>query len=242
MKRIPALVDTALHGSPEAQHAAELRRRQDANVCGAGYINGCYQGLNAGPAPGAVVGIVLGSVAGFLLLLWVLFTLSSGSGFIQTSNLQEEDVVVTHHGHRHRSRSPRRSSHRSSYREEMRQETTTAAPPRRDRVVRQERISRDIPRDVSRSRVRETIIVDESRPERRVDGDDVIEVIAEESDLTSAAPPPRRSKGSRRTSGYRSVTTHTQQRSESRDPRIESGYRRVDPDRFAGGGFRQHRV
>lgn len=228
--------------------AAQVVKRQDQNVCSAGYIAGCYEGLNAGPAPGAVVGIVLGSVLGFLLLLWVLFTLSSGSGFIQTNNLHEEDTYVTHHhgGHRHRSRSPRRENHRSSYREEMRQTHTSPAPaPRRDRVIRQERISRDIPRDVSRSRVRETTIVDEApRGERRVEGDDVIEVIAEGSDMTSQAPPPTRKKSTRRSSGYRSVQQH-RSRSPSLsgvDERIESGYRRVDPNRFAGGGFRQHHV
>lgn len=242
VRRIPELLDRALHGSDEAQQAAALQRRQDQNVCRAGYIAGCYAGLNNGPAPGAVVGIVLGSVLGFLLLLWILFTLSSGSSFIQTSNLQEEDVVVTHHGRHNRSRSPRSSRHqRSSYREEMRQTHTSPAPaPRRDRVVRQERISREIPRDVSRSRVRETIIVDESRPERRVDGDDVIEVIAEGSDMTSQAPPPRRKTG-RKSSGFRSVH-RSPSPSLASDPQIESGYRRVDPSRFGGGGFRQHRV
>lgn len=246
VRRIPQALDTAIHGTEESRQAAALQRRQDSNVCNAGYIAGCYQGLNAGPAPGAVVGIVLGSVAGFLLLLWVLFTLSNGGGFIQTSNLQEEDVYVDHRHHRHnRSRSPaRRSTHRSSYREEMRQ--TQQSEPRRDRVVRQERISREVPRDSSRSRVRETIIVDESRPERRVDGDDVIEVIAEGSDMTSQAPQPKRKSGGRRTSGYRSV--HKSSRRKPRSPnlspdaRIESGYRPVDPSAFAGGWFRQHHL
>ena len=254
VRRIPTISISALQQHSSTEDETKLARRQDANVCNAGYIAGCYQGLNAGPAPGAVVGIVLGSVAAFLLLLWVLYTLSSGSGFIRTSNLQEEDVVVNHHGghhHHHRSRSPRRSTHRSSYREEMRQTHTSPQPapaPRRDRVVRQERISREIPRDVSRSRVRETIIVDEQRPERRVEGDDVIEVIAEGSDMTASnAPPPQRKKSSRRTSGYRSVQQHASQLSQSSfhegaDPAIESGYRRVDPNRFAGGGFRQHRM
>lgn len=243
VKRIPNIIPPSSHHDTDT---APLTRRQDAYHCDQGYIAACYQGLNAGPNPGAVVGIVLGAVFGFLLLLWVLFTLSSGGSFIRTDNLREgSDVVVTntHHRHNNRSRSPRRTSHRSNYREEMRE--TTAAPPRRDRVVRQERISREIPRDVSRSRVRETVIVDEGpRVERRVDGDDVIEVIAEESEMGSAAPPPRRKSG-RRSSGYRSVS-HTQQQSESPslspDARIESGYRRVDPGRFAGGGFRQHRV
>lgn len=90
-----------------------------------------------------------------------------------------------------------RRSHRSSYQAEMRHTS-----PRRERVVRQERIVRDVPRDrVDRSQVRETVIVEERGPERRVDGDDIVEVIEEHSSI-GGAPPPRR-KGSRRTSGYR---------------------------------------
>ena len=163
--------------------------RQNPGVCGAGYIAGCYAGLNAGPAPGAVVGIVLGSIAGFLFLLWLLWILSSGTSFIRTTNLEEEDVVV-----RRRSRSPRsRRSHRSTYQAEMRHSTS-----RPERVIRQERIVRDVPR-AETSRVRETVIVDESRADRRVDGDDIVEVIEEHSSV--GAPPPRRK--SRRNSGYR---------------------------------------
>ena len=237
-KRVPTIA---------ARHSdtANLARRQDENVCNAGYISGCYEGLNSGPAPGAAVGIVLGAVAGFLLLLWLLFVLSSGGNFIRTSNIHEEDVVVNHHGHR-RSHSPRtnreRSTHRASYRSEMRQTNTSPAPARRDRdrVVRQERIVREVPRE--QSRVRDPYIVEETRTERRVDGDDVIEVI-EGSDMTSVADAPRR-KGRRSSAGYRSV----QARSPSRSPsppspdRIASGYRRVDPNRFGGGDHRQHSV
>ena len=166
-----------------------LRRASPA--CDAHYINGCYQGLDAGPTPGAVVGIVLGSIVGFLFLLWLLWILSSGTSFIRTTALEEEDVVV-----RRRSRSPRsRRSHRSSYREEMRH--TSSRP---ERVIRQERIVRDVPPPrVDSSRVRESVIVEESRPERRVDGDDIVEVIEEHSSI--GAPPPRRK--SRRSSGYR---------------------------------------
>jgi hypothetical protein len=67
-------------------------------------------------------------------------------------------------------------------------------------VVRQERIVRDVPPPREASRVRETVIVEESRPERRVDGDDIVEVIEEHSSIGDA-PPPRRK--SRRSSGYR---------------------------------------
>lgn len=72
--------------------------------------------------------------------------------------------------------------------------------PRRERVVRQERIVRDVPPPrMDSSRVRETVIVEESRPGRRVDGDDIIEVVEEHSSI--GEPPPRRK--SRRSSGYR---------------------------------------
>jgi hypothetical protein len=76
--------------------------------------------------------------------------------------------------------------------------------------------------------VRETVIVEESRPERRVEGDDIIEVVEEHSSID--APPPRRK--SRRSAGYRSV-----------DPTPDAGgYRSVDPKLFAGGDYPQRRV
>jgi hypothetical protein len=167
-----------------------------------------YQGLDSGPSPGAVVGIVLGSVFGFLLLIWLLWVLSNGTSFIRTTNVEEEDVYVS----RRRSRSPR--SRRSSRRTEM----VSRSPARRERVVRQERIVRDIPAPREPSRMRETIIVDGPPPvERRVEGDDIVEVIEEHSSI-SGAPPPRRKSGGRRSSGYRSV----------------------DPNSFAGGDYPFH--
>ena len=47
-----------------------LARRQIAVLA----IPTTYTGLNTDPQPGTVVGIVLGSVAGFLLLIWVMYT------------------------------------------------------------------------------------------------------------------------------------------------------------------------
>lgn len=168
------------------------KRNNNDPACQAGYIAGCYQ--FGGATPPAVVGIVLGAIAGFLLIMWLLWVLSNGTTFIQTSNLQEEDVVV-----RRRSRSPGRStrrSHRSTYREEMRHSS-----PRRERVIRQERIVRDVPPPrMDSSRVRETVIVEERGPDRRVDGDDIVEVIEEHSSIGGAPPPRRKSK---RSSGYR---------------------------------------
>ncbi|KXT10588.1 hypothetical protein AC579_9179 [Pseudocercospora musae] len=159
-----------------------LTRRQNGAVVA---IPTQYEGIRAGPAPGAVAGIVLGSVAGFLLLLWLLWIASSGSGFIRATNLTEEDVVV-----RRRDRS--RSTRRSRARTEM-----ASRSPRRERVIRQERIVRDnIPPPREPSRIRETIVVEE---ERRVPGDDIVEVIEEHSSV--GVPPPRR-KSRRSSAGY----------------------------------------
>lgn len=83
--------------------------------------------------------------------------------------------------------------------------------PRTDRVIRQERVVRD----TSRAPPRSSFIVDERPPvERRVDGDDVVEVIEEHS---SVAP---RRKSRRNSSGYRSV----------------------DPILYAGGNYPQQVV
>lgn len=171
-----------------------LPRQSDGNSGGIVPIPTVYQGLNAGPAPGAVVGIVLGSVAGFLLLIWLMWTLSNGSGVFRSDNYQEENVVV-----RRRSRSPR--SRRSSRRTEM----ASRSPARRERVIRQERIVRDVHPPREPSRIRDTVIVDEpSRVERRVEGDDIVEVIEEHSSIgVGGGAPPRRQ--TRRSSGYRLV-------------------------------------
>ena len=143
-----------------------------------------------GPSPGVVVGIVLGSVAGFLLILWLLWVLSSGGGFVRSSRYEEDDYYSR------RSRSPR--SRRGSRRTEMR--SRSGARRERDRIIRQERIIRDANPPREPSRLRETVIVDDlPRAERRVEGDDIVEVIEEHS---SIGAPPRRGSG-RKASGYR---------------------------------------
>lgn len=184
-----------------------------------------YQGLNSGPAPGAVVGIVLGSVLGFIFLIWLLWILSNGSSFIRTNRDQEEEIAVSRH------RETRKSDRRRSHRTEMSQQRS----PRRDRVYRQERLTRDFPPPAQSrniSRVRESVFVDESRPtERRVDGDDIVEVIEEHSDV---APPRRKSK--RASSGYRSVSNFQS------PPQPPGGFRPVDPDLYAGGNYPQRSV
>ncbi len=157
---------------------SSLFRRQAAQVNPANptLIPFTYAGLNAGPPPGEVVGIVFGSVGGFLLILWLIYTCFTMAG--GASSVVEEEVVV-----RRRSRSPRRTVSRSRSRSEV-IETRQHSPPRRER-------------EREREIRRETVILEETRraPERE---DDIVEVIEEHS-------PPRRSGGSRRQSGYRTV-------------------------------------
>ncbi|KAL8700351.1 MAG: hypothetical protein Q9224_001007 [Gallowayella concinna] len=167
---------------PLTDSLKSLARRQQAPPK---LIPETYAGLNKGPPPGTVVGIVLGSVAGFLLILWLIYTCVNFNAARGVSTYEEETVV------RRRSRSPR-SSRRSPSRH---------APSRsrsRSEVIEVSR-HRSPPRRETR---RETVIMEErSRPppapvERE---DDIVEVIEEHS-------PVRRSSGSRRVvSGYRPV-------------------------------------
>jgi hypothetical protein len=83
-----------------------LARRQTTVLA----IPTTYAGLNAGPQPGTVVGIVLGSVAGFLLLLWVMNTcFGVDNPFGSSRVVVEEEEVVRRRSTASRSRS--RSRH-----------------------------------------------------------------------------------------------------------------------------------
>jgi len=127
-----------------------------------------------GPTPGTTAGIVLGSVAGFLFLIWLFYSLFGGNMFTVAG--QEEVVVRRRH-----SRSPHSRRSRRSTRTEVRE---VSRSPRRERVIVEER----------REMRPRSIIVEERT---RVPGDDIVEVIEEEDIRTS-----RRSSG-RRGSGYR---------------------------------------
>ncbi|EGP86594.1 uncharacterized protein MYCGRDRAFT_94097 [Zymoseptoria tritici IPO323] len=143
---------------PPSQPNLLLRRQQNAVIA----IPAQYAGLNSGPAPGAVAGIVLGSVAAFLFIIWLLWIASTGGGFLRSSRLTEEEVVV-----RHRSRSPG-TVHRSHRSTRARTEMTSRSPRRErgDRVIRTERIVRDAgpaaPMGREPSRIRESVFVDET--------------------------------------------------------------------------------
>jgi hypothetical protein len=138
----------------------------------------------SGPAPGTVVGIVLGSVAGFLLIVWLLYTLTQGGGRGgggTTAMAGQEEIIV---------RRPRRNSQganrsRVSRRTEMRE--VSRSPRRsggRSQIIVEERRGPPRPR---------SIIVEERH---RVPGDDVVEVIEEHEEF-------RERRGSGRRGGYR---------------------------------------
>jgi len=163
-----------------APHSQPVAKRQQMIQTG---IIPTYYNTN-GPAPGTVAGIVLGSVAGFLLIVWLLYTLTQGgSGFggNRTAMAGQEEVVI---------RRPRRNSHGA----------------RRSTASRRTTEIRELSRSPRRSGGRSQIIVEERRgaprprsiiveERHRVPGDDVVEVIEEHDEY-------RARRGSRR-GGYR---------------------------------------
>ncbi|KAI9642184.1 hypothetical protein NHQ30_008986 [Ciborinia camelliae] len=187
-----------------------------------------YGEQNKSPSPGTIVGIVLGSVGGFLLILWLLYTCAmlsrpaAQSTYTEDVTFRENVRRRSHNSHRgsrprsrrvsttekveiRRQRSRSRSRSRSPVRvvrEEVRETRRPPSQPRPsvDRVIVEER------REVRRSR-------EERSPATDGGGSDEV-VVIEEHD------PPRRSKSKR----------ERRERGRERD----SGYRTVDPLSFGG--------
>jgi hypothetical protein len=83
--------------------AATIQKRQRGILA----IPTTYLGLNSGPQPGVLVGIVLGAVFGFLLIVYLIYAIASfGGGYFRRTTVVEEEVV------RRRSTSPRRRRRR----------------------------------------------------------------------------------------------------------------------------------
>ncbi|EXJ57574.1 hypothetical protein A1O7_07922 [Cladophialophora yegresii CBS 114405] len=134
-----------------------------------------YAGLNSGPQPGALVGIVVGSITGFILILYIILSLFRLRG---GGNGQVVEEKIIRHSHRRRpSRSASRTSRSAS------RVISAASSPRRERIVREE----------------ETVIVEEHVDPPSTVGDDIVEVIEEHS---PERRPPRKPSGR---SGYRTV-------------------------------------
>ncbi|KAF2823051.1 hypothetical protein CC86DRAFT_329604 [Ophiobolus disseminans] len=167
----------------DAPHTQPIAKRQSMMIQQG--IIPTYYNLS-GPQPGTVVGIVLGSVAGFLLIVWLLYSITNGGGGFggagrTTAMAGQEEVIVRR----------RRNSH--------------GAAAGRSRVSRRQE-TRELSRSPRRSGGRSQIIVEERRgPPRprsiiveerhRVPNDDVVEVIEEHDEY-------RERRGSRR-GGYR---------------------------------------
>ena len=146
-----------------------------------------YSGLNAGPQPGTVVGIVFGSVAGFLLLLWLIYTCFGlgGNVNVQSSVVEDRTEVVER-------RSRRTSTRRSSPRRPPPPESSQSASEIIEVESRRERTP-------PRRERRETVIIEETR--RRPPEEDIVEVIEEHSPVRRES-----TKRERRVSGgYRTV-------------------------------------
>ncbi|KAF2147245.1 uncharacterized protein K452DRAFT_314449 [Aplosporella prunicola CBS 121167] len=180
-----------------ATSASLLRRQSNANF---GYIPLTYKGLSSGPPPGTVVGIVLGSVAGFLLLMWLLSALTGLNGRRNQIHGDEEIVArerkAPAHGHR-----SRRGSTRPEVREVREHIVVMDEGGGDDRQHRRHSRRRSMPPQPPQPRPRSRSVLVEERvreSEHRVAGDDVVEVIEEHS------PPRTARRGSRRES-YRSV-------------------------------------
>ncbi|KAL3421181.1 hypothetical protein PVAG01_07626 [Phlyctema vagabunda] len=172
-----------------------------------GIIPAGYTNQNSGPAPGTVVGIVLGSVAGFLLILWLLYTCMNFNNVSSGESAYTESVVVRER----RKKSTTAGSHSYAPSRPRSRRMSETVEVRRDRSRTPVRIVRpDIPPPARTER----IIVEESRSmrrERSPGGSDEVVVIEEHS-------PPRRSKSKR---GSRHGDA--------------GAFRTVDPHAYAGG-------
>lgn len=175
-----------------------------------------YSGINNSPPPGTVVGIVFGSVAGFLLILWLIYTCVNQNG---TADLYAEETIVR----QRRPSTPVVRQHR-------RATTASSVRSHRSEVIEHREPQQQRPRPVSRSPSRtpqrnqsrrETIIVEQENIRRQAAApvvdhdDDIVEVIEEIEE-------PRRAKSGRgRGDGY---------------------YRPVDPAQVGGGNWAPRRM
>ncbi|KAI1115357.1 hypothetical protein F5Y14DRAFT_134558 [Nemania sp. NC0429] len=179
------------HPTPIFEGIATLRPRAlvGANTVPQGYGNAPF-----GPNPGTVVGIVLGSVAGFLLLLALFYwciNLGQGPRMLEEGSVGGTSMVSW----RRASGPPRkhaRHSKRASRREKIeirRERPVPVRVEREDQIVVEEFQSRSR----SRSRSRPRVSTQRPPPQRSVlsDGEDMI-VVEEDP------PSPRRRRDSMR--------------------------------------------
>ncbi|KAF7136796.1 hypothetical protein CNMCM5793_006310 [Aspergillus hiratsukae] len=141
-------------------------------------IPASYGRLDSGPSPGTVAGIVLGSVAGFIFLLYLAYL---GLGL---NNKPPDDVEVS-----------------------TVSMSTESALSRRARRARRGGGGIEVVEERRRPRADDHIVVEESvTSASRTDEGDVVEVIEEHSSIDGPVAPPRsRSRRSRVSGSYRTV-------------------------------------
>ena len=219
---LPASSPTIRDAStPLPETLVAVAPRAAATTAGFVAIPTTYGSLYSSPSPGTIVGIVLGSVGGFLFLLFFLyaclgcggaapFALILGRGGVEVEEDDVEEEVEVRRGRSGKKR--HRRHHRPRTAETVEVRTT------RERVVREEG-----PPPV--------VVVEPRRPPPQPapppprvvpDDDSEDEVIVYEEEESEREAPRRRSRRS------------TSRRSDERSRRA-SGYRPVDPQRYGGG-------
>lgn len=245
MAPIPSAAISPLRRDNNIMHLvrAHLLHRSVEEADTTAIVPTAYNRLNDGPLPLAVVGIVLGSVGGFLMLLWLLYTCMR-FGARSPPSAYTDSVMVTA-SPPSSSRKHRRKSRSTSRRETVeirRQRTNSMGPP--VLTVRETDVEivmpepqppppvapMPMPREPERVERLERIVVEEHRETRRErnmsGGSDEVVVIEEHS-------PPRKMKSDRDRDSRRRSRSHSERR--------ESGYRAVDPLTHGGvvGGSRR---
>ena len=199
--------------TPISRTLASLIQRQQTTVTTTAnpIIPQTYSGLGSGPQPSTVVGIVFGSVAGFLLLLWLIYTcFGIGGGPQGRSEVVEEEVI------RRRSRSPPRRP-RSARRTVVASSVSESEHVMEEVRSHHSHHSHHSPPPRRNSSRRETIVVEETVRRQPPPQDEFIEVI-EEHDV----PPPRRS---RKSSGFKHIDPEAYGGGDGKFRRMSSGHR-----------------
>ncbi|EPE31210.1 hypothetical protein GLAREA_04177 [Glarea lozoyensis ATCC 20868] len=126
-----------------------------------------YGDMDTGPSPGTVAGIVLGSVAGFLLLLWLIYTCLNFNNTSNQSVYTEEVVRDRRKSHRGSQRSRRVSETVEVRRERTPVRIVREPSPRRPDPIIVEEERREIHRSRSRRGSDEVVVIEEHSPPRR---------------------------------------------------------------------------
>lgn len=220
---IPALASRTLKTAAlDAPSLTLLHARQETDT-----IPGEYPLNDAGPDPGTVVGIVLGSVGGFLLLLWLVYTCLQMGGRGDTVSSYGTASVVTRKSRRRHSH---QQHHSPARRETVEIRSSRGPPPPTERVVVEERTERRSSQAPPPPMMPAAPPPMHAPPPPRIVTDDEDEVVV----IEEHSPAPRRASHK---------TKSRRRRSSSARRESQSGFREVDPDRFAGGdaSFREVR-